>query len=374
MIITYHYKLYGSQKNHHLDDSLRIACNIYNHCISLHKRYYKIFKKKISLYTLQKHITKLKSLKIYEYWNKINSQTIQDVTERIERSYQAFFKNTKKARPPKFKCFRKYKSITFKQTGFKLLDNNKIKIGGKTYRYFKSRSFEGKIKTMIVKRDNLGDYYIYFTIEQESNQETIKTGKIAGCDFGLKTFLTTNEEEKIESPEYFKINLNKIKTAHRNLSKKVKGSNNRYKAKQSLARLYRKVDNQRRDFQYKLANDLASRYDVLIFEDLNLEGMKRLWGRKISDLAFDKFLRILEWICKKKGKEVKYIDRWFPSSKACSECGIVNNELRLKDRSWTCACGAEHDRDVNAAKNILRVGTSTLSGDLSSGNRLAAVG
>lgn len=198
--------------------------------------------------------------------------------------------------------------------------------------------------------------------------KAFKTGKIAGCDFGLKTFLTTSDNEKIESPLYFLNNLDKLREKSRNLSKKKKGSNNRERARRSLARLQRKIENQRNDFHFKLSNKLTKQYDVLFFEDLNLDSMKKLWGRKVSDLAFDSFLRKLEWKMLESDKEVKYIDRWFPSSKLCSKegCGILNKNLRLEDRTWACACGTVHDRDLNASINILKAGTSAYEGDITS--------
>lgn len=141
-------------------------------------------------------------------------------------------------------------------------------------------------------------------------------------------------------------------------SKKA-GSNNRKRARRSLALLHRKVANRRKEFHWKLALDLARRYDNLYFEDLNLKAMQRLYGRKIGDLGFANFLNILETVCAKRGKTVGYIGRFEPSSKTCSCCGHVVKELPLSVREWSCpSCGANHDRDLNAAKNIYRVGAS----------------
>ncbi|MBP0034313.1 MAG: transposase, partial [Roseofilum sp. Belize BBD 4] len=133
--------------------------------------------------------------------------------------------------------------------------------------------------------------------------------------------------------------------------------------------------NRRRDWQWKLAHELTDRFDVLYFETLNLKGMQRLWGRKIGDLALAEFLSILEWVAAKKSKRVVYIDQWFPSSKTCSECGYVLNELKLKERQWSCpSCSTEHDRDLNAALNIKSVGASTDSlGDVRQSQTAIAV-
>ena len=131
-----------------------------------------------------------------------------------------------------------------------------------------------------------------------------------------------------------------------------------------MARKHRKIERQREDFHWKLAHQLTDAYDELRLEDLNLQGMKALWGRKVSDLGFADFVVKLKYIAAKKGGTVKFIDKWYPTSKTCSVCGTVNEALNLRDRSWECTdCGTIHDRDRNAAINIYRVGASTLEGE-----------
>ena len=125
--------------------------------------------------------------------------------------------------------------------------------------------------------------------------------------------------------------------------------------------MYERIDNSRTSYFFQLVNRLFDEYDVICVEDLNIEGMKRLWGQKISDLSYSEFVRILEWVALKRGKAVARIDRWYPSSKTCSACGYVNEGLTLEDRSWVCpCCGAAHDRDVNAAINIRNEGVRLL--------------
>lgn len=361
MIKTFKFKLYNSDKNKHLDQQIKIACYIYNHCLALKKRYYKIFKKSISYYQLCKHLTKLKKTKKYSFFNKLNSQVIQEILERLEKGYKAFF--DKRSKFPKFKSHKFYNSITFKQTGYKLLENNKIKIKGKIYKYFKSRSFEGEIKRLTIKRDSLGDFYLYIicNVKDRSKSESakFKTANRCGFDFGLKTFLTCSDKNIIESPLYLRQNIKKLKKKSKQLSKKKKGSNNRKKARFDLARLHKKVSNQRRDFFMKLSLDLVKKYDELYFEDLNIKSMQRLWGSKVSDLGFFSFLTILEYRCLDFDKVFRKIDRWYPSSKRCFCCGYINKDLKLTDRSWICpSCRTNHDRDFNASKNIYEAGAS----------------
>lgn len=310
---------------------------------------------------LQAHIAKLR--KRNPFWQQVGSQAVQDVCQRIEKAYQLFFKHHNKGvRPPSFKKIRRYKSFTLKQAGYKFLGGNRIKIGNRVYQYWNSRPIEGTVKTLTIKRTPLGELFMVVVVDSaEELQTKFETSKIAGFDFGLKTFLTCSDGSKIESPQFLKQSLNAIKKASRNHSKKWKGSANRERARLNLVRKHEDVVNRRCDWFWKLAQELTDKFDLLCFETLNLKGMQRLWGRKISDLAFGEFLQILEWVAKKKGKEVVFIDQWYPSSKTCSNCGHVLKELDLNTREWRCpSCQSVNGRDENAAINIQRVGASTL--------------
>lgn len=229
-------------------------------------------------------------------------------------------------------------------------------------RFWKSREIEGKVKTVTVKRNPLNELFIYVTVDHGAEpQNKVMTGKIAGFDFGLKTFLKCSQGPDVKAPEFLKASLNDVRKASKRHSTKRKGSRHRELARQTLARQHENVVNRRSDWFWKLAHELTNRYDVLCFETLNLKGMQRLWGRKISDLAFRDFLKILEWVATKKSKQVVFIDRWFPSSKQCSNCGHVMESLDLSVRHWRCpACNAAHDRDDNAALNIQIEGASSI--------------
>ena len=184
-------------------------------------------------------------------------------------------------------------------------------------------------------------------------RKNLNPRRVAGFDFGLKSFLTCSEGFEIHSPQFLKRSLQKIRKANKQLSRKQKGSRNREKARKHLARCHEKVANQRRDWFWKLAHQLTDQFDTLYFETLNLKGMIRLWGRKVADLALREFLNFLEWVALKKGKQVVLRDQWFPSSKTCSHCGYVLESLELEVREWECSsCHPHHDRDLNAAKNL----------------------
>ncbi len=381
---TLKFKFYKHKRNKYLLKKINASGVIYNHCIALHKRYYRMFGKQLNCAKLwrsprereQKHIAKLR--KRHKFWQEVGSQAVQDICQRIEKSYQLFFKYSKRGvRPPNFKKVKKYKSFTLKQAGYKFLGGNRIKIEKKVYQFWKSRAISGKVKTVTIKRTALGELFLIVVVDDHSQPAIkIETGqrslgcklrelrrlrKIAGFDFGLKTFLTCSDGSKIDSPLFLKQSLSDLKKASRQHSKKQTHSTNRERARKHLVRQHEKVSNRRRDWFWKLAHQLTDKFDVLCFETLNLKGMQRLWGRKISDLAFGEFLQILEWVAVKKGKQVVFIDQWYPSSKTCSNCGHVLESLDLSVREWRCpSCNSINGRDENAAKNICTVGASTV--------------
>ena len=365
---TYKFKMYSNHGNRELHKTIDGHADVWNHCVALQRRYYAIYGKYISKFRLINHISKLKRLPQFAHWNQLPSQSIQDVATRIDKGYKAMFEARATGKPwgcPRFKPRGKYKSFTLLQAGWQLLASNKIRIGKCVYHYFKSRDVLGTAKRCTIKRDAIGDVYICILTDYVApDLNRVMTGKIAGFDFGLKRYLTGHNGHDIESPQFFKRSLNAIKRANRAHSRTKKKSKNRERARLDLARKHRKIERQRADFHWKLAHHLTDEYDEIRLEDLNLQGMKSLWGRKVSDLGFADFINKLVYIAKQKGVKLTFIDKWHPTSKTCSVCGAVNEALNLRDRTWQCnACGTVHDRDRNAALNIFRVGASTPEGE-----------
>src|SRR4028118_1732920 len=230
---TLKFKLYSHKRNKQLKRTINAAGVIYNHCIALHQRYYQMWGKHLNCAKLQKHIAKLR--KRNPFWQLVGSQAVQDICQRIDKAYQLFFKHHKKGvRPPSFKKVKKYKSFTLKQAGYKFLGGNRVKIGHVVYQYWNSREIDGTVKTLTIKRTPLGELFIVVVVDGYSIPEvTFETGapdgqstigKIAGFDFGLKTFLTCSDGSKIESPQFLKASLNDIRSSSRQHSKKLKGS------------------------------------------------------------------------------------------------------------------------------------------------------
>ena len=364
---TYKYEFSHPSNRIMLGNLIDDLHSVHVHLLLLQRRYYRLFGKYASLSRILKHITKLKR-RTKPHWYQLPSQMIQDVAIRIDLGYQRFFDNRearksgktqRKVGRPKIKPKHKYKSITFTQAGYKI-ENNRLTINclNKSFTFWQHREWTGTVNKITIKRDNVGDYYLYLVCEAcESLKKLPLTGSEAGADFGSKTFLTLSDGIKIASPQFYKQGLVALRSANKVLSRKKRFSGAWWKAKRHLARIHKKIANQRRDWFFKLALRLVRKYDKIAIETLNLEGMKKLWGRKISDIAFGEFSLILQWTCAKYGKTFLKAERWEATTKPCSDCGHMNKNITLSDRQWICPeCGSHHDRDVNAALNILQAG------------------
>lgn len=355
-MISYKFNIYKSKNTKHLDKMFRECAFVWNHALSLQKRYYRRFGKYISLNRLQKHFAKrIKRTLLY-------SQTVQEILERLDNSYKRFFKKLSK-RSPKFKKAEKFNSFVFKQGGFTLNGNvltiNKI---NKRFKFSYSRPYSGNVKQIRILRETCNRYSIVIVTDSKSNKtyEKSRNGASVGVDFGLKTYMTLSNGESIQSPLFFSRYQKKIKKCNRKLSRSEKGSNNRKRRLLELQQTNRKIRNLRNDFQWKLAHDLCKQYDCIFIETLNVEAMKRLWGKKISDLSHSMFIDKLKYIASKYDVTVHQIDKWFPSSKTC-KCGYIYKDLSLKERTWTCPkCSSVNKRDLLASQNILRKGISEL--------------
>ena len=359
-MIAYKFKLYRTKKTSALDNVLEEARLVWNHCLAMQKRYYRMYGQFIPKFTLSKHMTKA--------WHRqyLGSQSLQEIVERLDASYRRFFNHTAK-RPPKFKKRGEMQSFVFKQAGYRFNGNTVLVTIGKRrvlYKFSRSRQYEGNIKTVGFHRSPLGEYYVVITTDgTPKHYGKSHKGASVGVDFGLKSYLTLSDGRKIGNPQYMKASLSEMRKASRRLSRSKTGSHNRERARLALCRAQEKVVNRRRDFQWKLAHDMCRQYDAIFVESLNLNCMCRRWGRKMADLSHGTFVEILKYVAGKYGVTVHEIDRWYPSSQMC-ECGYRNSSLTLATRRWQCpCCGAEHDRDVNAARNILRKGISELVSD-----------
>jgi putative transposase len=226
------------------------------------------------------------------------------------------------------------------------------------------RKFDGKIKTVTIKKTPTNKYFASILVETkdiEKKPEAIKPNTTIGIDLGIKDFITLSTGEKIANPKILKQYERKLIKAQRKASRKVKGSNNRKKANFRVAKIHEKIKNIRKDFLHKLSYRLSheNQVDSLVIEDLNVSGMVKnhKLAKSIGACSWYEFVRQLEYKSLWYGKNLIKIGRFEPSSKLCSNCGTINQELKLEDREWICKnCGSVHDRDINAAINIKNIG------------------
>lgn len=360
--------MYSNAKRGVLDSKINRYGYLYNHCILLNQRYFKLTGKRIHRYTLNHHLAMMKRRpKWKSLFVGLDSMAVQNIAERIEWAYNQFFRKLKQKQhcsPPRLRKISKYRSFTMCKCGYTIV-GNRIRINEKWYGFHKDRELKGKIKRVTVKRDGCGDFYLFITTDYVRTEEKPKSGSIVGFDFGIKTYLTGSDGTKIDAPTFLKNNYKKQKRLTRILSLRPTQSKNHRRAKLELARFHRRIVNRRSDFQWKLAHSLIDKYDTIFFESLNLKSMCNLnFGSKLEDYAFYSLVQKLKHLASVYGKEVVNVNRFFPSSKRCSKCGFTLDSLKLTTREWTCPnCGERHDRDVNAAINILMEGASSIGLD-----------
>lgn len=312
---TYQYRLYRCDKRDQ-HQQINVAGTVWNHALALQKRYYRLTGKYIPLGVLKAHIANLRMRTArYAFWKQLGSQSVQDVLERLDAGCHRFFKRLAK-RPPKYKKdalgvesstrlkaaqppprHNANRSPLNKHAG--LLEGNKIQIRGRRYKFVKHRPIGGDIKTLTVKRDAAGCLWLFFSvIEQVIIPNGVTPGKIAGFDFGLNTFLTDHTGKAYVAGLYHRSALRRLRALQSHKDKKPHGSHNRRKAAKLISRTHLRAADKRRDAHFNLAHELCDQFDVLCFQDLNLDGMKRLWGRKVSDLAFGQFLTMLKHVAR----------------------------------------------------------------------------
>ena len=220
------------------------------------------------------------------------------------------------------------------------------------------------IKSVTVKKNPSGKYYVSLLVENSPKKEFQATTKEIGVDLGVKDFITLSDGTKIPNPKYLEKAESKLKTIQKEFSRTQKGSKNREKVRIKLAKAYEKVSNQREDFLHKLSTKLINENQVICLEDLGVSNMLRNHhiAKAVQSASWNIFVRMLDYKAEDAGRSIVKIDRFYPSSKLCHHCGHKNENLQLKDRSWRCPqCGNELDRDINASINILNEGLNLLN-------------
>ncbi len=354
MIKTYKYRLYPTRKQRDkLDWTLETCRILYNSCLVDRNRHYKQTGKGLSRIDQQKILVRDK--KNITYLTDIHSQVLQDVLFRVERAYKAFFRRVreKNGKPgyPRFKAEGRYDSITYTQSGFSIV-SGKLKLSKIGHIKLKlHRNISGIIKTCNIKKE-IDKYYVCFSVEYTpvTEKQTV-ISKHIGIDVGIKSFTVLSDGRTIDNPKYLVKSEEKLIKKQRRLSSKKNGSNNRKKARIVVARAHKNVSNQRKDFQHKLSRKIVSSYDAVGVEDLRINNMVRnhSLAKSISDASWGQFLKFMEYKAEEAGILFLRVNSR-NTSKECSVCGYIYEDMDLSVRKWTCpVCNTEHDRDVNAA-------------------------
>ncbi len=293
---------------------------------------------------------------------------------QLGEAFRNFFAG--RAKYPKFRKKGVHDRFTLTNDKFRI-DGSRIRIPKLGWvRMRESLRFTGKIMSATVSR--VADrWFVSITVDTEDppRRQAENQGAV-GVDLGVAALATLSTGEIIQGPRPHKALLERLRRFSRSLSRKQKGSANRAKAKVRLARLHARIANIRQDALHKLTSNLTRRFDVICIEDLNVRGMmanKKL-ARHIADIGMYEVKRQLQYKAALYGAKIIVADRWFPSSKICSECGAIAEKMPLAVREWTCDCGAHHARDINAAKNLLKYGLATLSGPTASSAGCQACG
>ena len=358
---TYNFRLYPNKENQVLlSKHFGSARFIYNTMLKFKKYYYDELKINLSHAEICKALTHLKNLDEYSWLNEVNSQTLQAVLRDLDQAYKNFFEG--RASYPKFKSKKTHK-FSFRVPQFVKLENNRLKIfkfpGGIKVKLH--REIIGTIKNATIKLNPSGKYYVSLIVEYDSQvpaKPKVELSSTTGVDLGIKTYATLSDGTKIFYPMHLEKNLAKLKDLQAKFSKSKSS-----RVRLEIAKLHEKIANQRLDFIHKLTKELVTKYDSIAIEDLDITSMlseNKDLSRRILDCSWYTFRQLLTYKAEQYGCNLIVIPKFYPSSKSCSSCSYINNNLKLTDRVWLCPnCGLTLDRDLNAAINIFKQGFGT---------------
>lgn len=368
------YRIYPneSQRNQ-IARTLGCCRFVYNRALDVKKSAYAKTGKTVSWAELSRMLPAWKRNPETSWLAQVDSMALQQSIRDLDRAYKNFFRRVREGGKPGFPKFksRRHARQSYRTNGGKVLDRNHIvlpKLGN--VRAKVSRPLQGRFISVTVSLDAAGRYFATFLCTDVPAKDTTTTDREVGIDLGVETLATLSDGTKIENPRHLKKYERKLAREQRRLSrrkgarKSEKQSRRYLKQRKRVSRIHAKIADARTDALHKVTTMLAVENQVLCMEDLNAKGMMKNHhlAKAVTDASFGEFARLLEYKCAERGRSLVKIGRFYPSSKTCSACGHRLDALPLSVRSWDCpACGAHHDRDVNAARNILTEGKRILS-------------
>jgi len=335
---------------------------VFNHFLNQRKTAYLENRETLNYYDNASHLTAMKKEPGFEWMREINSQSLQASLRDLDVAYNRFFR--KQARFPRFKSRHDHQSFRVPQfvryeSGWLTIPKFKQPIKVK-----EDRPLEGEILFATLRRNRTGKYFVCIACESEHASHP-ETDKQVGIDLGLKDLVICSDGTKFDNPRAYRQRKKKLAYAQRQVAKKQKGSSRRSKARHCLAKIYEKSANVRQDCLHQISSRLVRENQTICFESLAVKNMMKnhCLAGSIGDAGWGELIRQVKYKSEWNGRTAVEIDRFFPSSKLCGVCGFINQDLTLKDREWTCPrCQTWHDRDLNAANNILAEGLRILSG------------
>lgn len=331
----------------------------YNYMLRLRTDAWFKEKKRVGYHETSALLTELKKTPEYAWLHEVSSVPVQQALRHLQNAFTNFF--AKRAAYPTFKRKDGPQSAEYTTSAFKW-DGRALKLAKMdaplAIRWSRTIPKAAKVTTVTVSKDAAGRYFVSLLCDDVVAKKPASNGKV-GVDLGLTHFAILSTGEKIAAPNTFRKYEAKLAKLQRRLAKKQKGSKNRAKARLKVARLHAKIADARRDFLHKLSTRLINENQVIAIESLSVSNMQknRCLSKSISDASWSEFVRQLEYKARWYGRELIGIDRWYPSSKRCSDCGYTMPKMPLSVREWVCPeCGSIHDRDINAARNVLAAG------------------